>query len=202
MKGVCSNPDLLTTDPACRKWVRLSPDAAYDTMKSVCSNSKYITSDACKEWCAKNPTACDQAVINWCSLEENANNPYCSCINSKINTPKYGINPLCVDSQCLQYGYATANMRTAECPSIINCDIIANLNSDGISIGTTVPIQQNCSSITGVSPSTPSTPSVPITSTTTLSPTIILFLLFVFIIIISLLAYSFGIFEKISSYYF
>jgi hypothetical protein len=83
--------------------------------------------------------------------------PACSCINSKI--PEY--NPLCVDSTCIQGGYATTPLLTARGSGcqIIDCATQINLANENIIVPQTV-INQNCGQNSSPSPTSSSSPSL------------------------------------------
>lgn len=87
------------------------------------------------------PEICDRAVLSYCEL--NPNDQYCSCIKS-IAAVKGVINPKCVDAACLRTGYLTTNMQSTQCPTVINCEINATLVNSGMSVYTSIPIEQNC----------------------------------------------------------
>lgn len=111
------------------------------TYAQYCTNPANTGSEFCKSWCMKNPSICDQAVINYCEL--NPTDQYCSCIKSPANE-KGIINPKCVDLQCLKSGYLTTNMQSTNCPSIIDCNVNVALANSGVQLSSMIPIQQNC----------------------------------------------------------
>ncbi len=94
----------------------------------------------CQSWARANQNIADPIVNAFCKI--NPSSPFCACINSKATG--FGINPKCVDKSCLDTGYLTANMQSANCPSIVSCNIYANLQNSGISMAQSIPIEQNC----------------------------------------------------------
>jgi hypothetical protein len=113
-----------------------------NTMATYCTKPENITDPMCKTWCRSNTAYCDAAVRSYCAT--NPTDSYCSCINSKVDDPRYGLNPLCVDKQCMDYGYATTNMRNTQCPSVINCTVKNQLVNSGVVFSNNVATDQNC----------------------------------------------------------
>lgn len=169
-----------------------------NAMTSWCTGANLATPQ-CQTWCNQADGACDSAVISYCAL--NPSDQYCSCINSVAYT-KGIINPKCLDRNCLETGYLTRNMRNTNCPSIINCEIQADLSNSGLVFSNSVSIQQNCGDTGTVTNPTTQPPPVqptqvqtqPVTISTGLIPAIIgmasetmvmWFILFVIIAIVS-----------------
>lgn len=136
------------------------------SMAKYCSYSNNISDPKCKRFCSDNSAACDSAVIAYCSTH--AGDPYCSCINSKANDPRYGVNPLCIDSACIATGYATTNMKRTPCPTVINCDVKNTLVNSGVVVSQSIPVTQNCGNNTGG----PTNPQGTVTTTYQPPPTV------------------------------
>jgi hypothetical protein len=105
--------------------------------KNVCS-AAFNNSSA---W--KNPDVCDKYMNEvYCADDsEHTDDPACACINSPVTQ----YNPFCVDSKCLTVGYATANMKARDCPSVVDCSTQFQLGTVGRSVSTgDFRVEQNC----------------------------------------------------------
>jgi hypothetical protein len=124
--------------------------------KSICSAIK----DGGDAW--KNPAVCDRYMMEYCADDsEHTDDPACAC----INTPITRYNPLCVDSKCLNGGYATANMRTLECPNVVDCTTQFQLGTVGRSVSTgDFRVEQNCGAGANTTTTPPPTTSSPSSS--------------------------------------
>ena len=146
-----------------------------EAIAGYCSNR--LSDPFCKSWFKQHPAYGDAPSINYCRI--NPTDPYCSCINSKAT----GIaNPKCVDRNCITNGYLTKNMRETPCPSQIDRTMYVNLTNSGVSLASTVPIQQNCGD--PYDGARVNTPIVTDNSQPMLSSTVILIIAIVFICIV------------------
>jgi hypothetical protein len=73
----------------------------------------------------------------------------------------------------------TTNMQNTPCPTVIDCSIQATLINNGVSLSTTVPIEQNCGN--GAAP----TKQVSAQSTAPVNYTLYIFILVIFIAFMS-----------------
>ena len=114
---------------------------------SMCSSntatycSTHMGDPYCQSWCRSNTILCDKPVTDYCAI--NPNDPYCSCVNSIASKANIA-NPKCVDIKCLDTGYLTTSMANTNCPSIVTCDIVVQMQNAGIILSNKIPIQQNC----------------------------------------------------------
>jgi len=135
------------TTPECIYWSKVSP------VHSITANLDYCKYNAgteyCKNWCNNAPGGtCDTIVSDWC--RRFPNDPYCSCINSKLNDPKFRqVNPVCIDSTCMQRGFKTKSHRDTACPAVTSCDIIYDAVNAGVNVINSTSIIQNCNNSTG-----------------------------------------------------
>lgn len=187
LANYCAQGDRIVTDPKCINWRNVRPDASRATLKGFCINN--LGRKECQDWCRQAGGDCDSAVIGWCSTHHD--DPYCTCINSAITDPKYGINPKCVDSKCLSTGYITQNMKNTACPDITNCEVQAQLINSGISLAG-VTINQNCGKSPTTQPSVPpqptpgsTVPTQPAASVSLLSNQWVILFIFIFIVLVA-----------------
>lgn len=108
--------------------------------QSYCSGAGMKDAN-CKKWANDNRTLAEPLVLNFCKLYPD--DPFCTCINSKLLGPKFGMNPACADAACIQTGFKTANMMVP-CPTIINCEQVNNIRTAGIQIASTANTAMNC----------------------------------------------------------
>ena len=119
-------------------WKQMSTNA------DLCNSANGLAYAQCRAQCVANPGSCDAFATTYCNTHPD--DVFCGCMNSKLNDPKYGINPKCVDSKCLRSGtYLSSAINSTNCPSIVNCDVQNNINNSGVMIATSIPLQQNCS---------------------------------------------------------
>lgn len=199
MTTYCGINDNVISDSKCAQWGLAQPAAYNNLMYDFCAVQSNYDNPACKAWASSNTAMNDVPVQNWCSRATNAGKPFCACVNSKLKDPKYGINPVCVDGACIAGGYITSNMRAIQCPEIVNCTQQTTINNAGVSIGNTVPIEQNCGNtaqkpaqtpgqkpvqtpVPAVKPPQKATPPAVIAKG---PPGIILFLVFFFVMVIA-----------------
>lgn len=144
MKSYCQQGDKVHTDAKCKEWCTLRPDACRETKAAYCT--KHLDMRECRDWCNRdeNAGACAAGVQDFCDVHPT--DPYCSCLKSVILNIDAGVNPKCVDQDCLMSGWLSQNMRNANCPNIINCDLKLAVENSGVSFATSVPVEQNCGS--------------------------------------------------------
>lgn len=145
----------------CGKYVPGSA-ACVDSMTQYCSTN--LSDPKCKAWCKDNTAICDQYVQTYC--DSHPSDPYCACVKSPAKGVG-GINPKCIDANCLNTGYLTTAMKNTNCPSIIDCSIQTTLANTGIIFSNTTPIQQNCGNTTVVAQPGSTVVSPPNNPTTT-----------------------------------
>lgn len=180
----CSIGDRLINDGACVSWRNQRPDATKQLMFNYCKDR--LDKQECREWCKANGGICDTSVTNWC--KSHPTDPYCSCIMSPLQDPKFGINPKCNDRKCIDTGYITQNMQNTACPDITNCEVQTKLLNSGVSLAG-VTINQSCGS--GNTGTDTETNDAPATTLFTSSQLIILFLFLVLIMIATMIAVVF-----------
>lgn len=185
-KDYCKGSKILN-DKKCINWRNLRPTAAHETIKSYCLNN--LDDIKCQEWCKISGNGiCDNAILDYC---ENNDDPFCSCVNSKLQNPKFGVNPKCLDQDCIRHGYLTQNMKNANCPDIVNCEIQAKLNNSGVNLAN-FTINQNCGSKSIDNNETSSTdinttPMPTSLASKLIKPPIIYVLIFIFVVFVALI---------------
>ncbi len=105
------------TDDLCKSYCIYNPEWCKITKQKYCDKIENVNKDECKTFCSANHGFCDNAMKTYCS--NNPKNETCLCILSKVG--KY--NPLCVDTQCINKGYATNSMlesKSGGC-NIVDC---------------------------------------------------------------------------------
>ena len=129
--------------------------------QEFCNSGTNFSTPQCKEWCMRrNPDGttnfgkCDTSARYYCGPNGNPNDPICACINSQVT--KY--NPACVDAKCATGGYLTSTQSALQCPTIVDCSIVLDLQSKGVQ--TVGNISQNCTAdgATNTSNTAPVTP--------------------------------------------
>lgn len=159
--GVLPGTDPIS-DPKCQEWMGAQPTVADPIWVSYCANK--LDKQECKDWCSSQTGGqCDTIVTNWCKT--NPSDPYCACINSSVQDPKYGINPKCVDANCIKSGFITQNMRITACPDLTNCDVQAKVINSGISMAN-IQISPNCGNKNNNNTSTTAIGSTSVTNST------------------------------------
>ncbi len=119
------------------KITRIEPSG--DTKAKCCA--KLLPEQQCGEFWGSSPT-CDIAVSEYCRTR--TSDAVCTCINSTLIDPKFGIHPKCIDKKCLETGYQTTGMKSTACPAIVDCKIQNQLVNSGIVLSNIIPVQQNC----------------------------------------------------------
>jgi hypothetical protein len=98
-------------------------------------------SEKCAEFCNENHGKCDGFMKSYCAKPENKDKQSCRCLNSAVS--KY--NPMCIDGKCVANGYATTDMLSKECPSIVDCGIYHDVKDTGRKVHfTDTTIEQRC----------------------------------------------------------
>jgi hypothetical protein len=87
--------------------------------------------------------ACDSFMWYECHKPHNKKNPKCACILSKVNTVN-GVNPFCIDKDCIRGGYATKGMLHSICPKNICTQIINVQKVKGDVSMEDINLEQNC----------------------------------------------------------
>jgi hypothetical protein len=121
---------------------------ALDPNGAMCKSfwQSYCTGDrmknaSCRKWANENRDLATPAVMEFC--RKNPTDPFCTCINSKVNGSGLGVNPACIDAACIQTGFKTSNMMTP-CPPIYNCEQVNNITNMGVQISSTANTELNC----------------------------------------------------------
>ncbi len=109
--------EIIFTNSLCTDFCSDNQSWCNDTKSVHCNNADNVDSHDCSEFCMTHMGGCDTGMKSYCS-----NNPAsdkCLCILSKVG--KY--NPLCVDTLCINKGYATNTMLESKGDScnIVDC---------------------------------------------------------------------------------
>jgi len=110
--------------------------------KTFCTNTANVKNANCIRWCKDNRAACESSIREYC--KNNPSDPYCSCINSKSTKVMANMNPACIDAECIQNGFITADMATMQCPPVITCEVHNNMLNAGIKLGNPNYVNMNC----------------------------------------------------------
>ncbi len=144
----CAAGDRIIKDPKCVNWRNIRPAQSAQTLQQYCT--KHLGAQECREWCKAQADAgngvCDVDVQSWCN--SHPSDPYCACIKSPLQDPRYGINPKCNDRKCIDGGYITQNMRNTNCPDITNCEVQTAMMNSGVQLSG-VTINQSCGKSSG-----------------------------------------------------
>jgi len=179
----CSKGDKIFSDYSCLSWAKIDPAGA-ETLRSKFYKSNLQIAES-QDWCKANG-GCDSDSLAYCKLHPS--DPYCACINSKVNKLGLGSNPACLDAKCVKTGYKTANMRTT-CPNIVDCSIVANLSNSGVAL-TDLVVNQNCANPTENAVNPTENAVNPIENASSISSIeIILFVFIIFILLFSIIIY-------------
>jgi hypothetical protein len=109
--------------------------------KYLCCNAG-ASEGACGEF-HNNKSMCDNFMLReYCP--RNSRDPICSCINFSVKHPELGVNPSCIDKDCITRGYKTQSLQQTRCPSIINCTMQNKMANSGIQIAPIVRLEQDC----------------------------------------------------------
>lgn len=199
MANYCSLSDNATKDKKCIEWRNARPTQAKATSINTIKANPDLLKDSDTQLFAKSlansgDPSLDGAVTTYCS--KNPSDPLCTCIKSTATT-SLGINPKCVDAECLATGYMTANQASTACPNETSCTQINNLKNAGVSLISSIETSQTCGNQT-----TNNTDNTDTTIET--SPNILLYvIIFIFVIMIgSGLYYFVFTSEQTSSDYF
>ena len=126
----CSLNSNIFTDERCKEHCTMSKLDCYDIKKEICNNpNKYKNNKKyCDTFCLENEGHCDNSIINFCKIKKNFKEPICSCVNSIFKNPEFqGINPKCIDKECMIHGYSTMALKNTTnkttCPQV-NCQLI------------------------------------------------------------------------------
>jgi hypothetical protein len=96
----------------------------------------------CIAFCMANPGKCDLLMRRYCTDPINSDKVECNCLNSGAD------DPMCIDSRCIEHGYATKNMIDRQCRSTIDCDTYHDTKDRGVDF-VDKNIAQRCDAIGG-----------------------------------------------------
>lgn len=167
--------------------------------QEYCNTGPHFAEKRCQEWCTKrNPDGtvnfgkCDAGARQYCGPDGNPNDLICSCINSKVS--KY--NPACVDAICATNGYLTSTQSALQCPTIVDCSMVLDLQSKGVQ--TVGNISQNCTADGAAKQGeSPASAQAPIEKTT--NSLMIFILIFLVIIMVGMAVGMYYIFTSLRS---
>lgn len=132
----CSVNNNIFTKDICKQHCEHAWVNCINIKKEICNdpirfanNRKY-----CDNFCLQYEGHCDDSILNFCEKKENQNEKICSCVNSIYKNKEFqGINPKCVDKECMVHGYSTMALKNTtnktSCPTI-NCQLIVNSKMD------------------------------------------------------------------------
>lgn len=183
MNGYCSAGANMW-DGLCAQWGPVE-----SKKQEYCNTGPHFAEKRCKEWCTRrNPDGtvnfgkCDAGARLYCGPDGDPNDPICACINSKVT--KY--NPACVDAPCATGGYLTSTQSALQCPTIVDCSIVLDLQSKGTTV--VGDIQQNCSAETNSNTGPQNTQTASSDEITRINKMmIIMFIILVFIVILAII---------------
>jgi hypothetical protein len=118
----------MLSDSRCKDYYNNNLNDSYVIGQTAkyCNN---INKTGCKEFCQKNPGQCDVAAAEYCKYA--LSDPFCKCINSPANQYDAG-SATCVDKDCINNAsYRTATMKQISQCSVVNCNVIWNLEAGG-----------------------------------------------------------------------
>lgn len=156
LAAYCRVGDRMNSDNRCIQWGNVRPEGSRQIKSEYCLANLGVKE--CQTWCKNETVAgrgtCDNAMTNYCK-GAGANSAICSCINSKLADPNIGINPKCIDSNCIRSGYITQNMYNTNCPNITNCDVQMDIINTGI-LTANFDVNQECGQTNAPNRDTPS----------------------------------------------
>lgn len=182
LKEKCKIGTNMFTYGSCKKWCEANKEECTSFLTQMCNDPAQFNNGFCKDWCSKNMGLCDLSVGDWCSKY---NDPlFCSCIQSPLKA--FNSNPLCHDGNCLQGGYATADMiatKVAGC-SKLDCQVYQDLKTLGkSSVLSDTSLETSCANYTPPEPA-----PIPLTFYERIKPLIKWIILLVIILIILIIA--------------
>lgn len=135
-------------EQVCIDWCAKNQDVCNANKEKLCKTREGFNSiPGCMSWCMQNKGKCDEAVENYCDSHQDISdggNTICACLKSKVT--EYDNVPLCLDLDCMKYGYHTSAMIAAlenGC-NIIDCKVYNVIEGEGKVNVDPTQIQQNC----------------------------------------------------------